>query len=167
MLALATSGNPPASADEFAASSFGRLEIGIIRRAAFVAAWSVWHCLHVFRHSKSSASAVRSVTHCAGVSTRTIGASCFPVKSRSGSRTTRTSPGCAAIYSVNFFTRNACTTSALSCGTPSTNLLSNASEWHPAQAYANLTGAISSRPLMGMGRESVPGFNAGTASCVE
>ena len=43
----------------------------------------------------------------------------FPSNRVPGSRTSRNSPGCAAIYSLNFFTRNACTTSGLSCGTPS------------------------------------------------
>src|SRR6266705_2563830 len=53
------------------------------------------------------------------------------------------------MYPENALTRNARTTSGLSCGTPSLKRLSKSSRWQPAQAVANFTGAINSRPDVG------------------
>src|SRR5258706_6449084 len=64
----------------------------------------VWHWLQVFRQSKFSASAVRSVTHCAGVKTRTFEGNALPVRSGFGSRRTPTSLWLPATDSGNNLT---------------------------------------------------------------
>src|SRR5438876_241065 len=85
----------------------GATDCSIFLPTFFEIGFSVWHWLQVFRQSKFSASAARSVTHCAGVRTRTSEGNALPVRSRFGSRRTRSSLGCAAMYSRNTLTKNA------------------------------------------------------------
>src|SRR3981189_3285816 len=79
---------------EISVASLGCVtDISIFRCESFSNDMSLWHCLQVFRQSRFSASAVRSVTHCDGVRMRTSGGKALPVKSRYGSRTMRPSLG--------------------------------------------------------------------------
>src|SRR6266853_451992 len=135
-----------------------------------------WHCEQVLCHNNSSETATRSATHCAGDSDRLTGPFARPVKFLRGSSTSCSSAPCVAMYPENFFTKYAWTTFGLSWGTPSSKRLSNVSKWHPAHAFANFGGAISSRPELGRrGRrltrllqtvEATP-MNIGTAATSE
>ena len=79
----------------------------VYRRALAAGAKSIWwHCRHVLPYSSCSDSARRSVTHCSGVSTRTAAGCSFCGNPGTGT-ITRTSAGCAAMYCVNFCSRNA------------------------------------------------------------
>jgi len=129
------------------ASLSGLTDISIFSARILQKGVSVWHCLQVFaRASLQPRRCARSPTARSEVTNRR-GQRALPVRSRLGSRCTRTSAGRAAMYSRNVLTRNACMTSGLSCGVPLSKRLSNVSRWHAAQAFANFTGAINSRPV--------------------
>src|SRR5216684_3945672 len=99
MLAGAMDGNSVEPLESLLTPLSGATGCSIFVPKLFENGVSVWHCLQVFRQSKFSVSAVRSVTHCAAVRTRTAEGNGLPVKSRLGSRRTRTSVGCAEMYS--------------------------------------------------------------------
>src|SRR6267378_2694395 len=99
MLAGAIDGNSVELLESLLASLSSATGCSIFVLKLFENGVRVWHWLQVFRQSKFSASAVRSVTHCPGVRTRTCGGSGLPVSSRLGSRRARTSTGFIAMYS--------------------------------------------------------------------